>query len=381
MNFAMNAEQQQLYDAVLAFAQSRLNDTFEERVAAHQFGHAEWALCGDFGLTGLSVPTDLGGMGCDSVTTCLAIEALGRGCQDQGLAFALSAHLLACVMPIVEHGSDDLQRRYVPKLASGQWIAANAITEGEAGSDAFALQSRAVRDGDAYVLSGSKSYVSNGPQADVFLVYASSNPDAGYLGIDAFVVERDTPGLTVGKPFEKMGLNTAPICSIYLEEARVPAANRLGSGGGGASIFTESMHWERTCLFGGYIGMMTRQLEQVVAYAQERRQFRKAIGKNQAISHKIAEMKMRLDAARLLLLRACWMRDQGKDAALEVAMAKLAVSEAAVASSLDAIQIYGGIGYMVESGVERALRDSVPSTLFSGTSEIQRNLIASRLGL
>jgi len=230
-------------------------------------------------------------------------------------------------------------------------------------------------------LTGTKSYASNGPIADLLIVYASTNPAHGYLGITAFIVKRNAQGLTIGEPFSKMGLTSTPACQVYLNECRVPATNRLGREGQGAHIFKRSMQWERACLFASYVGMMERQLEQATAYAQERRQFGKSIGKNQAIAHRLANMKLRLDASRLLLYRACWLLDQGKDATLAISLAKLAVSEAAIQGGLDAIQIHGAIGFGCESGIERMLRDAIPGTIFSGTSEIQRDIIANELGL
>jgi alkylation response protein AidB-like acyl-CoA dehydrogenase len=284
-------------------------------------------------------------------------------------------------MPIVEHATDEIKSTYLPSLCTGQWVGANAITEAESGSDAFALKSRAIRDGDDYVLNGIKSFVTNGPIADVFIVYASTNPKHGFLGISGFAVPRNTSGLTVGKPFVKPGLSTSPMSSIYLDGCRVPAANMLGREGLGGAVFTGSMGWERACLFAAWVGLMDRQVERAVLYAKERRQFGKAIGKYQAISHRIADMKLRLDAARLLLYRACWQKDQGQDATLEIALSKLAVSEAVIQSSLDSIQIHGALGIIADGGIERALRDSVSSTIYSGTSEIQRELVAKELGL
>jgi alkylation response protein AidB-like acyl-CoA dehydrogenase len=338
-------------------------------------------LAGAHGLTGLSIPEAYGGMGLDALTTAYTIEAFGRGCLDMGLVFSVSAHLFACAMPIALSGSEGLKAEVLPRLASGAWVGANAITEAEAGSDAFALKTRAVRDGDAYVLDGAKSYVTNAPVADVMLVYASTNPDHGYLGVSAFVVEKGTPGLIVGEPFEKIGLMTSPIATVYLEGCRVPSRNLVGAQGNGARIFASSMQWERACLFAAYLGMMDRQLDDTIAYAKERRQGKRRISQYQAISHRIVDMRMRLDTAKLLLYRACWASDQGGDAELEVCLAKLATSEAAIQSSLDAIQIQGGNGVVREVGVERALRDAVPSTLFSGTSEVLRNLAAAKLGL
>lgn len=377
MDFRWSTEQQEFYDRVVSFARTRLTHD----PASHQFSRDAWRALGEFGLLGLCIPERYQGLGLDSLSTAHAMEALGRGCRDAGLVFSAAAHLFACVLPIQLHGEDELRARLVARLATGDAIGANAITEAEAGSDAFALKTRAVRDGDFFVLDGAKTFVTNGPVADVFVVYASTSPSDGYLGISAFAVEKGTPGLSVGQPFAKMGLTTSPVSSIYLESCRVPAQHLLGGLGKGAAVFSESMSWERSCLFALYIGSMERQLDETIAFARERRQSGRPIGKFQAISHRIADMKLRLEGARLLLYRACWLRDQDVDATLEISLAKLAVSEAAIQSSLDAIQIHGGSGFVAETGVERALRDAIPSTIFSGTSEIQRNLIAQRLGL
>jgi L-prolyl-PCP dehydrogenase len=381
MEFSWTVDQEEFYNRILAFARAKLNNSLLEREQNHRFGLDEWRLCGEYGLLGLCVPEQYGGIGLDAVTTARIVEAFGRGCEDGGLVFSASAHLFACIMPIVEHASEEIKAYYVPRLCAGEWIGANAITEAEAGSDVFALKAKAVRDGDDYLITGAKSYVTNGPVAQVFLVYASTNPAHGHMGVSGFIVERDSPGLTIGKPFGKMGLTTSPICQVYFDDCRVPASHMIGREGEGGNIFKGSMQWERACLFAGYLGAMERQLERVVEYARDRRQFRKPIGKNQAISHRIANMKMRLEAARLLLYHACWSMDQQKDSVLAVSMSKLAISEAAIQSALDAIQIYGGNGFMVENGIERALRDAIPGTIFSGTSEIQRDLIAMKLGL
>jgi alkylation response protein AidB-like acyl-CoA dehydrogenase len=383
MDFALSPSQKELYQDVLRFARDRLNDNLLERDREHRFPRREWAMCGEFGLLGLCIDTEYGGMGLDHMSTSLALEALGRGCQDMGLVFAIAAHQLAVAKPIEEGGSEDLKRRILPRLCSGEWVGSNAITEAEAGSDAFALASRAALDPDdqCYHLTGTKSYASNGPVADLFLVYANSNPDLGYLGINAFAVEKDRKGVTVGGPIPKMGLHTCPVSAVYFDDVKLTSNDRIGAEGGGAALFTGSMLWERSCLFAGYLGAMERQLEVCAEYARERRQNRRPIGKHQAISHRIADMKLRLESARLLLYKACWHRDRGDDAVAEVALAKIAISEAAIASSIDAVQIFGAVGYSTESHIERMLRDAVPSTIFSGTSEIQRNLIASRLGL
>jgi alkylation response protein AidB-like acyl-CoA dehydrogenase len=381
MDFYWSPTQNEEYNKVLDFAQEKLNSLVKERKYPREVGSQEWFLCGEVGLLGLCVPKHYGGSGFDALTTARIIEAFGRGCEDMGLVFSVSAHLFACAMPIVEYGSEELKAEILPRLCSGQWVGANAISETEAGSDVFALKTKAVRQSDCYSLTGVKSYVTNGPIADVTIVYASTNPHHGYLGITAFIVKKDTPGLLAGQPFHKMGLTTTPASMMYLEESCVPINNRLGNEGQGAEIFKRSMLWERACLFAAYVGMMERQLDQTIAYARKRRQFGKAISKNQAISHQIVDMKLRLETARLLLYRTCWLFDQGKESVLDVSMSKLAISEAAIRSSLDAIQIHGAFGFACENGLEQMLRDAIPSTIFSGTSEIQRDIIARELSL
>jgi len=378
MDFGWTPEQDDLYQRAVAFARERLNCPVGQEGA---FPLERWRAAGEFGLLGLPVPPTYGGLGLDALTTARVTEAFGYGCEDTGFVFSALAHLFACVMPLLEHGTEEQRQAFLPRLCSGEAVGANAISEPEAGSDVLALKTRAVRDGDDYVLTGTKSYVSNGPIADVLLVYGVTNPAHGFLGLSAFLVEKGTPGLTVGPPFEKMGLDTSPIAPVYLEECRVPARQRLGAEGRGAAIFRGSMQWERACLFAAYVGVMQRQLERTVDFARQRRQFGKPIGKNQAVSHRVVDMKLRLESARLMLYRACWLMARGQDATMEVSLAKLAVSEAAVQSGLDAVQIHGGMGYLAEVGIERMLRDAIPSTLFSGTSELQRDIIANRLGL
>jgi alkylation response protein AidB-like acyl-CoA dehydrogenase len=345
------------------------------------FAPEEWKLCASLGLLGLSVPERYGGEGRGFLATARAVEAFGRGAPDMGLVFSAMAHLFACVMPIVEHGDEALRREILPRLSSGEWVGANAITEEGAGSDVTQVATRAERDGENYVLTGEKCFVSNGPAADAFVVYAASQPDLGYLGVSAFVVERGTPGLVVGEPFEKLGLDRCPASTLRLDRCVVPGSRRLGGEGQGAAIFQAAMRWERTCLFAAYLGRIERLAELCAEHARARVQFGRPIGSNQAISHRLARMRLRLEAARLLLWRACWRLDQDEPAHADVAMAKLAISEAAAESAMDAVRIFGGDGIRSDRGIERELRDAVPSLVFSGTSEMQLELIVRELGL
>jgi alkylation response protein AidB-like acyl-CoA dehydrogenase len=381
MDFSWTAEQDRLYEAARECAATRVNPLVERRGEVPYFGQSEWRLCGELGLLGACVPKPYGGRGQDALTVARVVEGFARGCSDAGLAFAACAHLFACATPIAEHGSEALKQRVLPRLTSGEWVGANAITEADAGSDVFSLSTRAVRDGDHYVLSGHKSYVTNGPVADCLLVYASTEPAHGYLGISAFAVDAGSPGVMRGDHFDKVGLNGAPVCDVRLDECRVHESCRIGAEGAGAAVFHSSMEWERACLFALYVGGMERQLDDVVAFAKRRRQFGKPIGRHQAIAHRTADMRLRLDAGRLLLHRACWMKSQGLECSLEVSLAKLAISEAAVRSGLDAIQIFGGLGVKSDTGVASAVRDAIPSTIFSGTSEMQRDIVARGLGL
>lgn len=372
--------QRKEYDEMLAAVRRH----FADRAAATPLRDS-WRHCGDLGLLGLCVSQEYGGGGRSALDTAHLIEAFGRGCPDTGLVFAAGAHLFACAVPVAAFATAEVRARLLPGMCAGTLIAANAMTERDAGSDVSALTTRAVRDGDHYVLTGEKSWASNAPDADVIVTYAVTDPAAGFLGSSAFVVERSTPGLVVEGPFEKMGLTSCPAGVVRFEQCRVPAAQRLGAEGQGGAVFQHSMGWERACLFAGYVGLMDRLLERCVAQARQRRQFGRRIAEFQAVSHRIADMKLRLEAARLLLYRACFRLDSGadawRDAAADAALSKLAISEAAVRSSLDALQIFGARGYLASEGIEQALRDTVPTTLFSGTSEIQRELIANGLGL
>jgi alkylation response protein AidB-like acyl-CoA dehydrogenase len=382
MDFTLTEEQRLLRDNIVRFAREELNDDIRERDRKEQFSRELWLKCGEMGLQGLPVPEAYGGSGLDTQSVVVVLEALGYGCRDGGLVFSVCAHLLACVVPIWRHGTEEQKQQYLPRLCNGTSIAVNGMTEPGSGSDAFAMSTRAVRDGDGFRLNGTKTFSSNGPVADVALVYAVTDETKGYHGgISAFLVDTSTPGFSAGQKFEKLGLRTCSISELVLDDVRVPENAVLGGVGGGGPIFAESMDWERACLGASHIGTMQRLLEQVIEQARSRSQFGMPIGKYQAISHRIASMKVRLEAARLLVYRAASRLGRSRDAGLDAAIAKLFVSESLVQSSLDAVQIFGGSGFMADYDIERVLRDSVGSTLYSGTSDIQRNIIARWLGL
>ncbi len=381
MDFAWSDEQLEFRQAVLDFARKALQDDLIARDHAAEFGRELWRRCGEFGIQGLPFSEEHGGGGRDTLTTILAMETLGYGCKDNGLLFGLAAQMWSVQMPIHRFGTEDQKRRYLPRLNSGEWIGAHGMSEPDSGSDAFALRTAATPDGDAYILSGTKTFVSEAPVADLFLIFATIDRGKGALGLTPFLVERDTPGFSVGKRIAKMGLKTSPMAELFLDHCRVPAANRLGREGRGAQLFNDSMEWERACILASNLGTMQRLVEDSVRYVKERSQFGKPIGEFQGVSHRIAEMRVRLEAARLLLYQAAWAKERGASPGLHAAMAKLYVGEAMVQSCLDAVQVRGGYGYTTEYEVERDLRDAVGGTLYSGTSQIQRNLITRNLGI
>jgi alkylation response protein AidB-like acyl-CoA dehydrogenase len=382
MDFNPTTEQKMLRDSIVRFARGALNDDLIERDRAQSFPRAQWRQCAEMGLQGLPAPEAYGGSGADALTVAIALEALGYGCRDGGLVFSLAAHMLACVVPIARHGDDAQRSRWLPGLCDGSLIGAHAITEPNSGSDTFAMGMRAERVDGGWRLNGTKTFISNGPVADVVVVFAITDTAKGFHGgVTGFVVERGLRGFKPGQAFEKMGLRTSPVGELVFDDALVPDDAVLGGVGAGSAVFTTAMEWERTLLVAAHVGAIERLLETAIAYARTRSQFGQAIGKFQAVSHKIADMKVQLEAARLLTYRAATRLGTSRGVALDASIAKLFVSESLVKAALDTIQLHGGYGFMAEYEVERALRDAVGATLYSGTSEMQRNIIARWLGL
>ena len=377
----LSDEQHRLQESAIAFARQALSCDVIAADAAETFNLDGWRRCAEFGVLGMPIPEQHGGLGLGLSALLAVMEGLGYGTRDQGLLFSLNAHLWTNSIPILRYGTDRQRAAYLPGLSNGSLIGANAASEPDAGSDIFSLRTRAVRDGDSYVLNGTKMFVTNAPVAHLFVSYATIDPALGPMGITAFIVERETPGLTISRKLHKMGLRTSPMAEVIFEDCRVPVAQRLGREGRGVEVFECSMEWERGSILASCLGVMRRQIEECVRHARERTQFGKPIGKNQSVANRIVDMKVRLETCRPLVYRLGELKDRQQPAMLEAAMAKLYVSQCFVQSSLDAIQIFGGYGYMTEQQVERDLRDAVGSGLYSGTSEIQRNIIARALGL
>lgn len=381
MDFAWTPEQEKFRASVVQFAEQQLNDNVPERDRGSEFSRANWVKCAQFGLLGLPVPEEYGGVGADILTTMLVMEGLGYGCRDQGLVFMLNAQMWSVQHPLIRFGTEEQKNRFLPRLVSGELIGAHAMTEPDSGSDAFGLRTRAIKRDGGYVLNGTKMFVTGAPVCDVAVVFATEDPSQGRFGISAFLVERGFDGFKVSEDIDKMGLRTAPMGEVILQDCFVPESHRIGPERAGVEVFNSSMEWERSCILASQVGAMERQLEDAIEYARTRKQFNQAIGKFQSVSNRLANMKVRLETARLLLYKVAWLKKMGRDATMEAAMAKLHLGESYVQSSLDAIKTYGGYGYMTEFEVERDLRDAIGGTIYSGTSDIQRMIIARLLGL
>ena len=380
MDFSWTDEQLAYRKAAVDLGR-QLNEGLIERDRAGELSGDGWRACARFGLQGLPMPEAYGGAAADILTTMLTMEGLGYGCRDNGLIFAINAQMWSVQMPILDFGTPEQKARLLPPLVRGEWIGAHAMSEPDSGSDAYSLRARAERRNDGYVLNGTKTFVTNAPVADLTLVFATIDRSKGMWGVTAFLVERGTPGFRVSRQIEKLGLRTSPMAEVVLEDCFLPEASRLGPEGAGAKIFNSSMEWERSCILASHLGAMERQLEGSIRYARERQQFGQNIGKFQSVSNRIVDMRVRLETARLLLYKVAWMKKTGQPAVQEAALAKLYLSECFLQSSLDAIRVHGGYGYMTEFGVERDLRDSIGGTIYSGTSDIQRVIAARLMGL
>jgi alkylation response protein AidB-like acyl-CoA dehydrogenase len=379
VNFELTPEQQSLQNRAIEFARRELNSAMIERDAQQMFSHEGWQQCASFGVQGMPIPKENGGSGADPMTTIAMMEGLGYGGSDQGLLFSINAHMWTCSIPILEYGTSEQKKKYLPGLCGGSLIGANGASEPNAGSDIFSMQTHVTKDGNGYVLTGRKIFVTNAPVADLFVLYATLDPQLGAAGITGFIIEKGTPGLRTGQKKDKMGLRTALMAEVTLEDCRVPSNALLGREGRGTEVFHYSMAWERACILATCLGTMRRQLERCIDYARRRKQFGQAIGKFQSVANRIVDMKLRYETARLLIYKVGWLMQENKSADTDAAMAKLYISESFVKSCIDAVQIHGGSGFMTELELERELRDSIGSTLYSGTSEIQRNIIARGL--
>lgn len=355
-------------------------ESIAEREQSGEFHRAAWKRYADIGVHGLLIAPRHGGSGRTPIEYARIAEELGAGCLDSGLLMALGAHVLAVEVPIQEFGDERQRAAYLPALVSGQSVGANAMTEPGTGSDALALTTTARRAGDGYILNGHKHCVTNAPDADVFVVYATVDPALGFTGVTAFLVERGDLGVTVSRGPEKTGLRTATWGDVVFEDCPIPASRRLGAEKQGSAIFARTMAWERALILAPWLGVMRREIDECVRHARGRRQFGRHIGHFQSVAHRLVDMRARLEISRMVTHRAA--EELGApDPGILPELGKLYTSEAAVETFTNALQIYGALGYTRTGRVDRNLRDALGMTISSGTSDMQRNIIAGRMGL
>jgi hypothetical protein len=374
----LSEEHQMIRDSVRDFARERLWPTAAVRDEAHAFPHDEVAEAAGLGLFGLTVPAEWDGAGLDYLASAIAIEELAAG--DGAFSTIVSVHNSVGCGPILAFGTDAQKETYLRKLATGEWLASFCLTEPQVGSDAGAIKTRAVRDGDHYVLNGAKQFITNGKNSKVAIVITVTDPAAGKKGLSAFIVPTDTPGYVVSRVEKKLGQAASDTCAILLENCRVPAANMLGREGEGYKVALASLESGRIGIAAQALGMARSAYECALRYSKERVAFNKPIFEHQAVNFRLADMATQLEAARQLIWHAASLKDAGQPCLKEASMAKLFASEMAERVCSDAIQVHGGYGYLNDFPVERIYRDVRVCQIYEGTSDIQRLVIGRSIG-
>lgn len=384
VDFSVPAATRALGEKARAFAAECLDNDLVRRDRAGgvdpQDWRPGWRKAAEFGLLGLMVPEKWGGAGHDAATAAHILQEIGYGCEDGGLLLGLGAQIWPFQMPLLEFASDALKDRYLPGLVRGDLIAAHAVTELASGSDAMALATTARPVPGGYVLNGAKAYIGMAPVCDLAMVFATHDAKLGAWGVSAFLVEAQSEGFHRGAPEQKMGTRTMPFGALRFEDCFVPETAIVGRKGAGAAIFNRSLEWERRFILAGAVGAMRRQLELCADHAANRQVFGGPIAGHQSVGNRLAEMRLRYETARLMLQKAAWEADQGIRDGAAAAMVKLHISEAYLASSLDAMRNFGGRGYLEETGIERPVRDALGSVTYGGTSDILRQIIAAKAG-
>ncbi|MBP2448581.1 acyl-CoA dehydrogenase family protein [Rhizobium leguminosarum] len=369
--------QQQISDLARDFARDRLAPGAAKRDREHLFPREELKEMGELGLLGMLVPEVYGGSDTGVVAYAAALEEIAAG--DGPCSTIMSVHSSVGCVPILKFGTEEQRQRFLPKLASGEWIGGFALTEPQAGSDASNLKTRARRDGDDYVLDGAKQFITSGKNGNVIIVFAVTDPNAGKKGITAFIVPTDTPGYEVIRVEEKLGLHSTDTCQIAFSGMRIPAALRLGAEGEGYRIALANLEGGRIGIAAQAVGMARAAFEAARDYAKERTAFGKPIVEHQAVAFRLADMAVRIEAGRQLTFHAACLREAGLPCLSEASMAKLFASEMAERVCSDAIQIHGGYGYIADYPVERIYRDVRICQIYEGTSDVQRMVIARNL--
>jgi len=379
MEFGFTEEQLMFRDSVYRYAKKEIAPLVEQADLKSEFSMEVWRKLGEMGLLGLPFPEELGGSGANVVTCCLSGEALGHAGVDQGHLLALGAHTYLCMDTIYKHATPAQLKKFIPKLASGEWIGCMGLTEPGSGSDAASITTSAVKKGDKWVLNGSKTFITNAPVCNVCVIYATVDKKLKHNGITAFIVEKDFPGFSTGVPFHKMGVRASATSEVFLENCEVPEENLLGEVGKGFEYTVETLSWDRSSLLSPFVGGMQFAIEACTKYSQERVQFGKPINSFQAIQHKLADLKIIQEAAKMAVYRVAHDKDSGKPLNhMHTSIAKAIVGDWGMKAASEAVQIFGGYGYIHEYPIERFLRDAKLGQIGGGTSEMMR-LILSRI--
>lgn len=377
VNLRLDSEQEAMRKLVRQFAHDVIVPRASEIDEQDEFPRDILRKMADLGLMGLPIPEQWGGIGADYLSYMLAIEEISYASAAVGVILAV--HTSVGTMPIVHFGTDEQKRRYVPKLAAGEWLGAFALTEPGAGSDARSIGTRAVQSGDEYVINGGKVFITNGGEADLYTVFAVTETATGERQVSAFLVERDTPGLMIGRKERKMGLNGSSTAQLLFEEMRVPKEQLLGREGQGFTIAMSQLDGGRIGIAAQALGIARAAYDAALKYTQERRQFGRAISDFQGVQVMLTDMALRIEAAQLLTYRAAALRSAGQACTMEASMAKLYATDSAMAVTTDAVQLFGGYGYTKEFPVERFMRDAKVTQIYEGTNQIQRIVIAKAI--
>ncbi|GGC86277.1 acyl-CoA dehydrogenase [Thalassobacillus devorans] len=378
MNLHFTDEQEMMRKMVRDFAQKEVAPAIERMETEDRFPREVVTKMGELGLMGIPIPEKYGGSEMDYTSYIIAIHELSKVSATVGVI--LSVHTSVGTLPILNFGTEEQKQKYIPKLASGEYLGAFALTEPSAGSDAGSLKTRAVKQGDTYILNGSKVFITNGGEADTYIVFARTNmEESGYQGVSTFIVEKDTPGLIIGKKEKKMGLHGSSTVQLTFDNCEVPAEQMLGKEGEGFKIAMSNLNSGRIGIAAQSLGIAEAAMEHAVDYAKEREQFGKPIAKQQGLSFKLADMATEVEAAKLLTYHAAALKEAGAPCNKEVSMAKMYASKTAMKNAIEAVQVYGGYGYTEDYPVERLFRDAKVCEIYEGTNEIQHIVISKHL--
>lgn len=377
MDFSLTKQEELFLQMIREFAEKEVKPLAAEVDEQERFPEETVAKMAKLGIMGIPIPTEYGGAGSTNQMYSMCVEELSRACATTGVI--VSAHTSLCCAPILEHGTPEQKAKYLPKLASGEWIGAFGLTEPNAGTDAASQQTTAVEDGDSYILNGTKIFITNANYAHVFIVFAMTDKSMGVKGITAFIVEKGMPGFSIGKKELKMGIRGSATSELIFENVRVPKENLLGKVGGGFAIAMKTLDGGRIGIASQALGIAQGAMDETIKYTKERKQFGKSIAKQQNTQFQMADLETKVQAARLLVRSASYKKDMKLPYSADAAMAKLFAAETAMEVTTKAVQFHGGYGYTREYPVERMMRDAKITEIYEGTSEVQRMVIAGKL--